>query len=88
MKHPSDLNYLERKNAECATTGLPVERVSYSVPEVAKAADTCPAIIYREINSGRLVALKLGKRTLITPEAIKNWLASLEKYPVKKDMGE
>ncbi len=65
-------------------TETPVEKMSYSVPETAQAVGTCPAMIYRAINSGKLKALKFGKRTLITPEAIKEWLAGMDQYPVKK----
>ncbi len=76
------------KNQETQTdntqTEAPVEKLSYSVPETAQAVGTCPAMIYRAINSGKLKALKFGKRTLITPEAIKEWLAGMDQYPVKK----
>ena len=34
---------------------------------------------YKEIKTGRLVALKVGRRTIITAEAERNWLASLPK---------
>jgi predicted site-specific integrase-resolvase len=33
--------------------------------------------LYKEIKEGRLIALKVGRRTIITAEAERNWLASL-----------
>jgi hypothetical protein len=54
--------------------------------------------LYKEIKSGRLVALKVGRRTIITAEAETNWLAALPKLrlaaandaaaPAKPDKGE
>jgi len=38
--------------------------------------------IYKEINEGRLKAKKLGKRTIITPEAEKDWINNLPDYGV------
>ena len=35
--------------------------------------------LYDQIKKGRLVALKVGRRTIITEEAERNWLASLPK---------
>lgn len=80
----SKLNDLEVQ-ASATGTEPPVKKVCYSVSQTAQAADTCPAMIYRAINSGKLKALKFGKRTLITPEAIKEWLAGMDPYPVNRD---
>jgi excisionase family DNA binding protein len=35
---------------------------------------------YQELNAGRIKALKVGKRTLVTQESIDNWLKSLPSY--------
>ncbi|GEM_PF-1147376 len=84
MRHPDTTPTEPQVQNGKADTNAPVEKLSYSVPETAQAVGTCPAMIYRAINSGKLKALKFGKRTLITPEAIKEWLASMDKYPTKQ----
>jgi predicted DNA-binding transcriptional regulator AlpA len=55
------------------------QRIAYSVAEVCSAAGIARATLYAEWKRGRGPRkLKLGKRTLITREALADWLASLE----------
>ena len=51
--------------------------VAYSVKEAVNRLGISRATLYREIAAGRLQAVKCGKRTLITPEAERAWLAAL-----------
>jgi excisionase family DNA binding protein len=39
--------------------------------------------VYKEINEGRLVASKVGRRTVIFREAAEAWKAALPKYDAK-----
>jgi excisionase family DNA binding protein len=53
------------------------ERISYSVNEAAKAAGIGLTKLREEIREKRLVARKLGKRTLINVEDLNAWAANL-----------
>ena len=52
-------------------------RISYSVHEAAKAAGIGLTKLRQEIRENRLVARKLGKRTLINAEDLNTWAANL-----------
>ena len=52
-------------------------RVCYSVHEAAKAAGIGLTKLREEIRENRLVARKLGKRTLINAEDLNTWAANL-----------
>jgi excisionase family DNA binding protein len=52
-------------------------RISYSVHEAAKAAGIGLTKLREEIRENRLVARKLGKRTLINAEDLNTWVANL-----------
>lgn len=51
--------------------------VAYSIDAAAKASHTGRTKLYAEIKAGRLKAVKLGARTLITAEALAEWLNNL-----------
>ena len=53
------------------------QRISYSVHEAAKAAGIGLTKLRQEICENRLVARKLGKRTLINAEDLNTWAANL-----------
>lgn len=53
------------------------ERISYSVYEAAKAAGIGLTKLREEIRAKRLIARKLGKRTLINVEDLNAWAANL-----------
>ena len=55
------------------------ERRAHSPKEFCARNNISNTTLYKEIKQGRLVALKVGRRTIITEEAEKNWLASLPK---------
>jgi excisionase family DNA binding protein len=58
-------------------------RISYSVPEAAKAAGIGLTKLREEIRSQRLVARKLGKRTLINVDDLNAWAANLPRVAVR-----
>ena len=55
----------------------PTDIVAYSIEAAAKASHTGRTSLYAEIKAGRLRAIKLGKRTLVTAEALAEWLNAL-----------
>ena len=55
------------------------QRISYSVDEAAKAAGIGLTKLRQEIRENRLVARKLGKRTLINADDLNTWAANLPK---------
>jgi excisionase family DNA binding protein len=56
---------------------MPDNRISYSVHEAAKAAGIGLTKLREEIRANRLIARKLGKRTLINVSDLNAWAASL-----------
>jgi excisionase family DNA binding protein len=48
-----------------------------SVPEFCERYNVGRTLAYEEINSGRLRARKVGKRTIITDDDAEDWLRSL-----------
>jgi len=49
-----------------------------TIDEAIKATRTSRATLYREINSGRLKTVSVGRRRYVTPAAIQNWINGLE----------
>ena len=56
---------------------MPDHRIAYSVHEAAKAAGIGLTKLREEIRAKRLIARKLGKRTLINVEDLNAWAANL-----------
>jgi excisionase family DNA binding protein len=56
------------------------DRLAYTVDELAGSTGTGRSKIYAEIRVGHLRAKKLGSRTLITAEAVDDWLKQLPDY--------
>lgn len=54
---------------------------AYSIDELAKAGPLRKNSLYNAINSGELIAQKVGRRTIITH---KSWKTFLESRPVIK----
>ena len=61
-----------------------IEKRALSVAEAAKAAGVGRTTFFEEIRRGRITALKVGRRTIITVDALDAWLKSL---PVKTGKG-
>ncbi len=48
------------------------------IPEVCDRTSLGRSRIYEDIGSGRLKIVKVGARTLVSIDALKEWIASLE----------
>ncbi len=59
-------------------------RICYSVPEAAKAAGIGITKLREEIRAQRLIARKLGKRTLINVDDLNAWAANLPRIDVAR----
>jgi excisionase family DNA binding protein len=55
----------------------PIRRYAYSIEEVTKLTGLGRSSIYEEIRDGRLRIRKAGRRSLVLPDDLKAWLASL-----------
>jgi len=49
-----------------------------SVDEVITSTGLSRQTVYNEINSGRLASFKVGRRRLVSPAALDNWVRKLE----------
>lgn len=49
----------------------------WTIDETIERARTSRATIYREIKSGRLKTVRIGRRRYVTPEAARAWIESL-----------
>lgn len=56
-----------------------MELITLSVNDAATALSVSRSTAYELINTGRLHAIKLGRRTLVTVESIKALIANAEK---------
>ena len=54
-----------------------ISKLAFSVDELAQSSGLGRTFIYEEINSGRLVVSKAGRRTLVLVENAKAWLNAL-----------
>ena len=57
-----------------------IERNLYTVAECCRLNSISRATLYRLLTSGKLSAVKVGVRTLITAESIRAWRAELPEY--------
>ncbi len=55
----------------------------FSVEEACKIACTGRTALYQAINSGKLIAHKRGKRTLLLASELHSWIESLPKLEVR-----
>jgi excisionase family DNA binding protein len=56
---------------------IPPEKLTYTMKEAAAALGVGRTTLWRAISDGNLVALKLGSRTLIPADALRQWIASM-----------
>ena len=55
-----------------------------TIAEVCSETNTGKTMIYKLINSGQLLAVKLGKKTLVRRVDMLTWLSSLNAYGSKQ----
>ena len=60
----------------------PSEKLGYSLSEVSQLLSVSRTSIYREILSGRLIAGKIGSRTIVTKDSLDSYVATLTPYPI------
>ena len=70
----SDASEKHRKNMRRSETS---SRLAYSIKRLAKDLDVSSKTLYAEIWAGRLIASKIGRRTIITGANARRWLKSL-----------
>jgi hypothetical protein len=63
-------------------TGPPV--MGLSTYEAARVAGICRSLLYREIATGRLIAHKFHRRTVILHSDLADWLAALPRMPASQ----
>lgn len=64
-----------------------MNKLSFSINDTSTLTGICRVTLYEHINSGRLKARKLGRKTLILKSDLDNFLLSLESYPSQNQEG-
>jgi excisionase family DNA binding protein len=59
------------------------EKFCFSINDAAALMSVGRRTIYREISSGRLNTAKMGKRTLVPADAIRDWLKAASSKPTQ-----
>ncbi len=54
-----------------------LEPLAYTIEEFCLVAKVGRTTVYKEIAAGRLIARKVGRRTIILPSDSQSWLANL-----------
>lgn len=62
---------------ETMATTSPVRRAAFTIDETVVMTGVGRDLIYEAIKNGRLVARKLGRRTIIPADALENFIAHL-----------
>ncbi|ADJ23543.1 DNA binding domain protein, excisionase family [Hyphomicrobium denitrificans ATCC 51888] len=62
---------------ETMATNSPVRRAAFTIDETVVMTGVGRDLIYEAIKSGRLVARKLGRRTIIPADALEKFIAHL-----------
>jgi excisionase family DNA binding protein len=53
------------------------QRMGWSIVDAARTANVGRSTVYQEIKAGRLVARKMGRRTIILDRDLQVWLSTL-----------
>jgi excisionase family DNA binding protein len=59
--------------------------LAYTVAEAGAAARTGKTVLYEAIKSGALRAVKRGRRTLVLPTDLRNWVERLPPLQTKRN---
>ena len=57
-----------------------IEPLAVPIGEAARLGGVGRSTIYNEISNGNLPAHKVGRRTIVTMENLRSWLASRDRY--------
>ena len=60
--------------------------LAYTVAEACAAARTGKTVLYEAIKSGALRAVKRGRRTLVLPTDLRDWIERLPPLQTKRDV--
>ena len=63
---------------------MAIFKLAYSIPDAVKLTGFSRSVIYQEIGSGRLRAVKRGRRTAILADDLQAWLAALPSVNAKQ----
>ena len=58
--------------------------LAYSIPDAANVSGVGRTTLYSEIATGRLRAVKQGRRTLILADDLRSWIANLKAVAPKQ----
>jgi excisionase family DNA binding protein len=53
------------------------QKMGWSIVDAARTANVGRSTVYEEIKAGRLVARKMGRRTIILDQDLQAWLSTL-----------
>jgi excisionase family DNA binding protein len=53
--------------------------IALSIPDVMSRTGLCRQTLYNEINAGRLETFRVGRRRLVSPAALAEWVKTLER---------
>jgi len=56
---------------------IPPEKLAYTMKEAADVLGVGKSTLYKALAAGKLSAIKLGSRTLIPADALRQWVAAM-----------
>ncbi len=68
---------MTRNGSDTDIVSAPIPPFALSIPEAARLCRIGRSTLYRELESGRLQSIHVGRRRLITTTAIQEWLSEL-----------
>jgi excisionase family DNA binding protein len=73
----ADMRVMNIRNSEAERQVRAPQRAAMSIDEFCQRHAVGRTTVYGQIKQGRLLALKVGKRTLITEDDAEDWLRRL-----------